>query len=97
MLANGSDTKSSDAPASYGFVYTEEGTTILEDLLQLVRRDGTRQALMKAEKLLKQNRHFLDACHPLLHRLGRTLYFEAGKDRAVCLNPNIATCHGHGT
>eukprot|EP00439_Symbiodinium_sp_Y106_P073500 s2612_g13.t2 len=83
MLANGSDTKSSDAPASYGFVYTEEGTTILEDLLQLVRRDGTRQALMKAEKLLKQNRHFLDACHPLLHRLGRTLYFEAGKDGLV--------------
>ena len=71
----------SDAPASYGFVYTEEGQAILQDLLTTARDQGTRPALTKAEQLLTHSRHFLDACHPLLHRLGRALYFEADKDR----------------
>ncbi|CAJ1414381.1 unnamed protein product [Effrenium voratum] len=76
----------SPAPASYGFVYTEEGTQILETLRQKAKATGdARDALSHAQGLLRSNRHFLDACHPLLHRFGRSLYFDAGKESEVNL------------
>mmetsp|Transcript_31999 Transcript_31999/g.74997 ORF Transcript_31999/g.74997 Transcript_31999/m.74997 type:complete len:487 (+) Transcript_31999:72-1532(+) len=62
---------------SYQFVYTKEGTAMMEDLLQTGKEQGPLAALTKAQGLLK-NQHFLDACHPLLHRLGRAFFNSGG-------------------
>lgn len=79
LAASRSEKPAADAPASYGFLYTPEGMQIMDELLDIASRtNGPRAALEKAEQLLKTSRHFLDACHPLLHRFGRALYFQAG-------------------
>eukprot|EP00928_Gymnodinium_smaydae_P028671 TRINITY_DN21813_c0_g1_i1.p1 TRINITY_DN21813_c0_g1~~TRINITY_DN21813_c0_g1_i1.p1 ORF type:complete len:497 (+),score=30.36 TRINITY_DN21813_c0_g1_i1:192-1682(+) len=78
---------SSDAPASYAFVYTTEGIAIFEQLLGLANRTGGPEAsLIEAQRLLVVNRHFLDACHPLLHRLGRALFKGSRSGLVASLN-----------
>jgi len=48
---------------------------LLDELVSLSHADGgAKPALKTAKKYLTTNRHFGDACHPLLHRFGRTLY-----------------------
>lgn len=61
--------------ASYGFLYTPEGISILDELVRKAS-SSPKAALTHAEHLLRTNRHFLDACHPLLHRLGRMIFMS---------------------
>jgi len=84
--ASGSLQPEADAPASYGFVYTAEGMAITDDLISISdKTGGPKAALEKSQELLKSSRHFLDACHPLLHRLGRTLFRRPSGGLVVAL------------
>lgn len=70
--------------ADYAFLYSDAGIALLDDFLgEAERTGGPRASLRKAETLMASNKPFMDSCHPLLHRFGRTLYKKAGANGLV--------------
>lgn len=68
----------------YAFLYSDAGIALLDDFLgEAERTGGPRASLRKAETLMASNKLFMDSCHPLLHRFGRTLYKKAGANGLV--------------
>ena len=67
---------------SYAWLSTKEGQDTIAELEALVKapgEDGPVRALRRVKELSETNDAVLNACHPLIHRVGRAAMTRAGK------------------